>query len=188
MAHSFAVKGKTKRWPLVILFNIIDLAGIAGSVIWFNMLATSKFSHEDNRQSFLIQIWRELALEQVERCTSISTIQSKGKTTWMMYFSLLIHPVKRQRCKQPQHHTNASAKQTQNPYGETNAIFNLSIKNDRKSKMICAKCSKYIFTEHSTILCYHCVGQSAIITCDSMIIQIFIMLHTSANATNLGTR
>ena len=53
MASSFTVKsGPT----LVILFNIIDLAGNAVSMIWLNKFRTLNFWQEDNRQSFLIQI------------------------------------------------------------------------------------------------------------------------------------
>ncbi|GFR78630.1 PiggyBac transposable element-derived protein 4, partial [Elysia marginata] len=67
MAHTFTVKQKTKRWPLVIFFNIIDLSSIAARAVYRMKFSTSNLSHEDNRQAFNINIGRSLAVAHIQR-------------------------------------------------------------------------------------------------------------------------
>ena len=48
MAKAFTVKRKTKRWPLVVYFNMIDLASIAARVVFQCKYPTSSLAHADS--------------------------------------------------------------------------------------------------------------------------------------------
>ncbi|GFS09152.1 PiggyBac transposable element-derived protein 4, partial [Elysia marginata] len=74
-AHAFTVKRKTKRWPLVIFFNIIDLSSIAARAVYRMKFSISNFSHEDNRQAFSINIGRSLAVAHIQRRSAVPTLQ-----------------------------------------------------------------------------------------------------------------
>ena len=70
MAHSsFTVKRKTKRWPSIIFFNMVDLAG-SSRVVWSRAFPTNRYDHQDNTQAFLIQVAKEVVFEQVKRRTA----------------------------------------------------------------------------------------------------------------------
>ncbi|KAK3766873.1 hypothetical protein RRG08_052016 [Elysia crispata] len=65
MAHAFTTERKTKRWPLVIFFNILDLSSIAALIVFRMKYPFNTLSHDDNRQKFNIDIGRSLALPQI---------------------------------------------------------------------------------------------------------------------------
>ena len=51
MAHTYTVKRKTQRWPLVMFFNIIDMATIASRSIWCHSI--SRAPSVKQRRAFL---------------------------------------------------------------------------------------------------------------------------------------
>ena len=66
MAHAFTTKRKTKRWPMVIFFNMRRV---------HVEVPLSPMSHEDNRQKFNLNIGRSLALPQIMRRAAVPTLQ-----------------------------------------------------------------------------------------------------------------
>ncbi|KAK3797518.1 hypothetical protein RRG08_054549 [Elysia crispata] len=46
---------------------MIDIAGVAARVVWSRAFPINRFTHQDNRQQFLIQVSKELVFEQVKR-------------------------------------------------------------------------------------------------------------------------
>ncbi|GFO24262.1 PiggyBac transposable element-derived protein 4 [Plakobranchus ocellatus] len=67
MAHSFSIKKRTKIWPFVVFFNMIDCAGVAAKVVWSKKVPRNCYAQSDNRQQFLIQLAKELVFDQVKR-------------------------------------------------------------------------------------------------------------------------
>lgn len=58
MARNYSVKFKSRRWPLQVFFNILDLAGINAWVLY-----KETTGGEITRQEFLFQLAEELAIE-----------------------------------------------------------------------------------------------------------------------------
>ncbi|XP_043505326.1 piggyBac transposable element-derived protein 4-like [Polistes fuscatus] len=58
MARNYSVKSKSRRWPLQVFFNILDLAGINAWVLY-----KETTGGEITRQEFLFQLAEELAIE-----------------------------------------------------------------------------------------------------------------------------
>ena len=50
MTHAFTTKQKSKRWPMVYFFNILDLGSIAARVVFKCEFPVHTQSHEDNRE------------------------------------------------------------------------------------------------------------------------------------------
>ena len=75
MAKAFTTKGKTKRWSLVIFFNVLDLAIMAFRVIFKQRYPIDTLAHEDHRQSFNRATGRALALPLIQRRSITPTLQ-----------------------------------------------------------------------------------------------------------------
>ena len=67
MTHAFTTKRKSKRWPMVYFFNILDLASIAARVVFKSKFPVDTLSHEDNRQRFNLAVAWSLVVAQIER-------------------------------------------------------------------------------------------------------------------------
>ena len=65
MARTYSVKSKSRRWPLQVFFNIIDLAGINAWVL-YKEATGDKLS----RQTFLFKLAEELASE-YQQCQNV---------------------------------------------------------------------------------------------------------------------
>ncbi|GFO14989.1 PiggyBac transposable element-derived protein 4 [Plakobranchus ocellatus] len=90
MAYAFTTKRKTKRWPLVVFFNILDLSSIAARVIFQLKYPVDKLSHEDCRQRFNADVGRSMAYAHMVRRSTVPTLQKEalnllrvvGHTDW----------------------------------------------------------------------------------------------------------
>lgn len=159
MAHAFTVKRKTKRWPLVIFFNIIDLSTIAARVIWQARLPDDKLSHDDNRQLFIIAIAREMVLEQVQRRASIPTLNLPIKQNIdTVLKSLLPTPPQAASTSTPQNQRKRPKPHaTAQPEPKKQKRCSLCPgKTDRKTKTCCQKCYRHICKDHTVVMCLHC--------------------------------
>ena len=90
MAHAFTVKRKSRRWPLVIFYNVLDLSTIAEIVICQTRMPTDKLSHDDNHQLSIIDAARGLVLHQVQRRESHPPQPSTSPLgrTWTQFLRL----------------------------------------------------------------------------------------------------
>lgn len=181
MAHSFTVKRKTKRWPLVIFFDMVDLAGIAGRVVWSQAFPTNRFAHRDNRQLFLIQVAKELVFEQVKRRAAVvktlnlpyrlnleavvkslsascdsDNVSSKRQATSTS--GMQTPSKKRTPSKFPASQKSGKRKRSQSPAPTTprKRCSFCPTKRDRKTTMQCKNCNKYLCGEHACFICPDC--------------------------------
>ncbi|GFS26369.1 PiggyBac transposable element-derived protein 4 [Elysia marginata] len=67
MCHALTTKRKTNRWPMLLFYNLLDLASIASLVIWRKLNPDDKLSGEDDRVLFNLAIAKALVLPQLER-------------------------------------------------------------------------------------------------------------------------
>lgn len=162
MAHSFTVKRKTKRWPLVMFFNMIDLAGIAGRVIWRHAFPTHRLSMDDNRQMFLLQVSKELVYEQVQRraanSSTMNSVYRDNINHVMQSLATSVTVATQTKPKTPTKPLRKNTKRQRSP-SQTTPRKRCSLcpsNKDRKSRVICSKCKKNICGEHSVTICQNC--------------------------------
>ena len=67
MCHAVITKRKTNRWPMLLFYNLHDLASIAALVVWRKVMPSDKLSGEDRRVLFNITVAEELVRPQLER-------------------------------------------------------------------------------------------------------------------------
>ena len=67
MYHAVTTKRKTNRWPMLLFYNVHDLASIAALVVWRKVNSSEKLSDEDRRVLFIITVAEELVRPQLER-------------------------------------------------------------------------------------------------------------------------
>ena len=60
MCHSVTTKRETSRWPILLFYNVLDLASIAALVVWRKVNPSDKLSDEDRRVLFSITVAKEL--------------------------------------------------------------------------------------------------------------------------------
>ena len=60
MVQMYSYKRKTKRWPMVLFFNMIDVAGIAAFLIWSGKNTQWEQGKTHRRRLFLLQLGFEL--------------------------------------------------------------------------------------------------------------------------------
>ena len=63
MCHAVTTKRKTNRWPMLLFYNLLDLASTAALVVWRKV---NKLSDEDRRVLFNITVAKELVRPQLE--------------------------------------------------------------------------------------------------------------------------
>ena len=146
MAHAFTTKRKTKRWPLEIFFNIMDLSSIAALIVFRMKYALDTFSHDDNRQKFNIDIGRSLALPQIIRRSAVLTLQKQVQNNITAVLDTL-------RPSAIEDVSNLSAKKAKLEDGKRRRCDRCPSKKDKKTSTTCTKCSCYICPEHSVIYC-----------------------------------
>ena len=65
MARKYIVKSGSRRWPLQVFFNILDLAGIISSILY-----KKTTGEQISRKDFMFQLVEELAADNVcKKCT-----------------------------------------------------------------------------------------------------------------------
>ena len=74
MCHKFTTKRKTNRWPMLLFYDMLDLASIASIVCWRKTFPGDTLSQKDMRAQFNIAIGRELVRPQLERRSEMTNL------------------------------------------------------------------------------------------------------------------
>ncbi|GFN76619.1 PiggyBac transposable element-derived protein 4 [Plakobranchus ocellatus] len=87
MAHTVSSKRQTKRWPMLMFYNIIDVGSIAALVVYSTKYPVEKFSKTDNRREFQLNVSKDLILPQIERRRQ-TDCQSNLLLPWTFFSAL----------------------------------------------------------------------------------------------------
>ena len=140
LCHSYTTSRKTRRWPLRILFNMLDASGINAMVLFSLANPRWKENTSNNRKSFLKQLGMALIEPQLRERLKVATLRK---------------PLRQKICEileieVPQKdiiHTHL-VKQTRCHFCE--------VRKDRKTKHACSACHKPYCMDHRATLCYEC--------------------------------
>ncbi|CAK9832670.1 PiggyBac transposable element-derived protein 4 [Anthophora retusa] len=129
MARKYTVKAGSRRWPLQVFYNILDLAGINAWILY-----KETTGENISRKDFLFQLSEELAIDYKE-LTGRSTVQTEGISSSISSQNQTHISMKRKRCQIAQCANN-----------KTNNICGTC------HKRVCGKCSAKI-----TVTCKKCL-------------------------------
>ena len=154
MAHSFTTKRKTKRWPLVHFFNILDLSTICARTVYIQKYPNDPLSDARSRQQFNIRIGRQLALTHIQRRREIPTLQNQVKENIEAVIKTL------QPKEKKENKSKTKKRKTSDDNGPEKKIKKrcqiCPTKADRKTGTQCPKCHLYICGEHRAFVCSNC--------------------------------
>ncbi|GFR57978.1 PiggyBac transposable element-derived protein 4 [Elysia marginata] len=81
MCHALTTKRKTNIWPMLLFYNLLDLASIASLVAWRKLNPNDKVSGEDDRVLFNLATAKELVLPQLERRQALTNLSRNLRYT-----------------------------------------------------------------------------------------------------------
>eukprot|EP00106_Octopus_bimaculoides_P007459 XP_014774901.1 PREDICTED: uncharacterized protein LOC106872417 [Octopus bimaculoides] len=128
----------TRRWPMVIFYNMIDISAVNAFIV-AKQLHLQSF--KDKRRQCLIQLGKELAgvnakQEHDKQSSSSANISQPNKKRRRSSTSFAIpQPKKKGRCSL------------------------CGPKQDRKARTTCKNYNSHICHEHSNVVCLHCHGE-----------------------------
>lgn len=135
MAASYSTSRKTKRWPMVIFFSLLNVAAINARII---LLSTKNPPTQcQSRRAFLKNLGFDLIADYRENRSQQAMLPKSIKEK-----------------------LNAE-KEMEPPNKKAKTIYkrcaDCTIKKDRKTKYICEKCQKSICMEHMVSVCRKCL-------------------------------
>ncbi|GFO49386.1 PiggyBac transposable element-derived protein 4 [Plakobranchus ocellatus] len=147
MAHAMTAKRQTKRWPMLMLYNMLDLASIASLVVFRSKFPDSQFSKSARCRFFQLEVAKGLLVPQMERRRMIKHLPRQLTTT----IDLVLD-------KDPEGDTQAqNAAQSTAVRSKRKRCAVCPAKRDRKTSSHCNLCGKPICSEHMVPSCNSCV-------------------------------
>ena len=130
MVRTYTSKRMTRRWPVALFYNMLDLSAVNAYVVWQQLQSenSSCFSKK-KRRKFLIQLAKGLA---------------GMLPTYTIYAAL------------PQNKKKRAEIEDQQPKPKKARCHLCDRSKDRKRKQTCIACKKYVCQEHSEIICIQC--------------------------------
>ncbi|KAB0790446.1 hypothetical protein PPYR_15168 [Photinus pyralis] len=148
MVATYSCKRNTKRWPLVLFFNMLDVAGIAAMVIWLCHNPESFGRKAQKRRFFLLDLGRELVETYIQRRLQNKRCIQKGAKSGLLALGYNLDTPKQH---QPEKVNTLKRSRCQ--------LCPRSV--DKKIKTQCNNCGVHICGAHSDklISCNSCEGK-----------------------------
>ncbi|GFN83744.1 hypothetical protein PoB_001025000 [Plakobranchus ocellatus] len=143
MAHAMTAKCQTKRWPMLMFYNMLDLASIASLVVFRSKFPDSQFSKSARRRFFQLEVAKGLLVPQMERRRMVKHLPRQLTTT----IDLVLD-------KDPEGDTQAqNAAQSTAVRSKRKRCAVCPAKRDRKTSSRCHLSGKPICSEHMVPSC-----------------------------------
>lgn len=161
MVETYSTKRKSRRWPMVLFYNILDVSAVNAFIIWSHVNPQWNAKKTHRRRLFLKQLGKDLVYKHLTSRLSIPGLSLMLKTT--------IH-----ECIEQQHESQGDARDdaTQNNYeeqnnghgGADNAVRKrkqgrcilCDRSKDKKSRTTCHRCGSFACADHLVALCTGC--------------------------------
>ena len=161
MAHACTTKRKTKRWPMVLFYNCLDLGTVAARVIWQLKFPEDPLSQDDTRTGFIVRVAEQLALPHLKRRAKMPFLSKPLRATVTRVMQNLVQKEGRllpqPRCGGRTRKRPASHEADQAPSAKKQGrCGSCDWKKDRKSSKSCFSCGDWLCKEHALYVCKTC--------------------------------
>lgn len=152
MLGEYTTKRTTKRWPLAFFFNIIDVAALAGYIIYMDHNQNVKST--DKRRKFLKDLAYQLCLPAVNRRSEGPFRKNSTKSAIEMVLERRIAPTQSLASTSSQPHGSRGP----SPVVGRCCLCHSLNKTRRKTRKRCHKCGNPVCDEHTitTTTCIEC--------------------------------
>lgn len=145
---NYSSKRKSRRWPMVIWANIVDVAALNAQIIFHLSNPNVNNHRSDKRRLFLIDLGVQLALPAMRSRLMNSSRLSKETLAAMKVFGVQHEP--------EQLVTGSALLETQKQLSASR-VRCYKCTNDRKTKTLCQQCHRPVCGQHSRNFCELCV-------------------------------
>lgn len=147
LVRTYSSKRKTKRWPMVVFFNTLDIGAYNALVIWLALHPDWQKNNKARRRIFLRELSYQLTQTNMERRSENIHLSNEIKNT----IESCGVPV---ASRSDQNRRNAEE-------GHKGRCYICPSKIHRKSKTVCGQCGNNVCGEHSekTIICVRCKSE-----------------------------
>ena len=135
LIRTYSCKWQTKRWPVVIWYNLLDVTLLNAFVVFSTQKAEFEVGKTHRRRLFLQNLAEEFVIPQMRR---------QLKVTTNLWSTVL---VAMERCGVRKEENVGTVLET--PVTKQKRCYYFPSKKDRKSAMVCKKCNKNLCKEHN---------------------------------------
>ncbi|GFR74208.1 PiggyBac transposable element-derived protein 4 [Elysia marginata] len=151
MAHTVSSKRQTKRWPMFMFYNILDIGSIAASIVYSTKYLTEQFSKTDKRREFQLSISKDLVMPGIERRRKTPRLP-KQLTCAMDLLRVGYEPLAADPPESVQPLSASAIPRASKRLRCARCPGRL----DRKTSVFCSKCKVPVCKEHSVVVCSVC--------------------------------
>ena len=148
MLSLYSCKRKINRWPMVLFFNMVDVAALASFVIWIcNVPDWRKESKWSRRRQFLVELGEQLVKTIIIRRPQMPTHLRQDIRDAIATVSDKLHLTR-----------DMVTTATERPQSGQGRCIICPRNKDRKVRKFCDHCGKAVCNEHccTKILCNNC--------------------------------
>ena len=138
LCHTYSTNRKTRRWPLCLFYNLLNIVGYNSMVLLRGSYALDK-ENLTNRRAYLKKLAMDLVKPHMERRLEIPTLRRELRQIICNVLKI----------------TSASEVPTR-PITTTGRCAFCKRSDDRKSRVSCALCKKFICLQHQNKICPSC--------------------------------
>uniref|UniRef100_UPI00358EDC05 piggyBac transposable element-derived protein 4-like n=1 Tax=Myxine glutinosa TaxID=7769 RepID=UPI00358EDC05 len=144
MVRTYSCKRQTRRWPMVMWYNVMDVAHLNAYVLFTSQHPEFHPGANYKRRLFLKELVQEMVTPHMR-----SRLQenSKLQKTIVASIDICMEILGQQ--------SQIASRQEQGPQKRKRCCYCPS-KIDRKISMTCKKCEKHVCKEHSCVVCLEC--------------------------------
>ncbi|XP_012935756.1 host cell factor 1 isoform X3 [Aplysia californica] len=151
MCHALTTKRKTNRWPMLLFYNMLDLASVASLNIWRKIAPEDKLSKEDNRILFNLALAKELTGPLLQIRHTVPNLRRDLKHT----IAIAIKDCGLQLPEQPVDEEVGSSRKR----GRCHVCPR---KDDSKTTQHCSLCHRHTCSKHIWKICSSCLANEGL--------------------------
>uniref|UniRef100_A0A8C4PWH1 PiggyBac transposable element-derived protein domain-containing protein n=1 Tax=Eptatretus burgeri TaxID=7764 RepID=A0A8C4PWH1_EPTBU len=143
MVRTYSCKRQTRRWPMVMWYNVLDVAALNAFVLYKSQRPEFMQCVTYKRRSFLKELAQELVTPHMQ-----SRLQANPRLPKNIVSSMEIFGVTQQQLQLACRHEQGPQKKRR--------CYCCPSNRDRKSSMLCKECEQHVCKEHSHVVCEKC--------------------------------
>lgn len=138
LCHTYSCSRKTRRWPLCLFYNLLNIIGVNSMILLRGSIAKDKET-VTNRRDYLKKLAMDLMRPHMERRLAAPTLRRELRETINRILGVSV--------------VEAAPRMPEPTTGRCNFCPR---SKDRKSRVKCALCKKFICLEHQQKVCPTC--------------------------------
>lgn len=165
MAGEYTCQRMTRRWPMALFMNMIDLAGVNSFILWKDVHPEWHKGNESRRRLFLLELSKQLVEPLISRRLHEQSFQKSQPTARQEVASKCLKTITEEHENTTPSTPSTSNEGRNEPHTSTSTrgkkrarCFLCERRTDKKVATFCALCKNFVCKEHrkDTPICLNC--------------------------------